>query len=361
MRPTIAVSGRFLTMTATGVQRYARELLALLAKDLGDALVVAVPPGRMLLGSDGELAELLTAAPTPTYHGVRGHAWEQVALPRLLRRAGRPVLWSPCSWGPIAVRRQVPVIHDIAPLTHPEYFPATYRLLARAITRPLVSRASLVATPSTRVAAELQEVLGVSSAKVRVVPPGVGEPFSTWPVDDVESRSRRHCVLVGAHDARKNATFLTDLWPEVHQRTGLELVLTRRSVVTTRVDSDARPSSGVRIVEDPSDEQLAELYAGALCLVWPSHYEGYGFPLLEAMAVGTPFLSTDVGAAAELAIDPSQILPLEAGRWVDQLVRWSEDGVADLACRSVSIARARTWEASAAATAALLTELSERS
>jgi glycosyltransferase involved in cell wall biosynthesis len=78
------------------------------------------------------------------------------------------------------------------------------------------------------------------------------------------------------------------------------------------------------------------------------------------MAVGTPFLSTDVGASTELAIEPDQVVPLEPAVWVDRLVRWSEDGVGAIARRSVDVARSRTWDAGAAATVALLTQLSSR-
>jgi glycosyltransferase involved in cell wall biosynthesis len=347
-------------MTATGVQRYARELLPHVAQRLGDDLVVIVPPDRIIGASADAVAELLDDDPTHRYHGPGGHWWEQIVLPRLLRRSGARMLWSPCDWGPLAVRGQVPVIHDIAPLTEPHHFERAYRLLARVLTRPLVARSACVATPSARVKAELHDVLGVPLSKVHVVPPGVGEPFSSWPIDDVERRERRSCVLVGAHDARKNAAFLIDIWPQVRARTGLDLVLTRRTVVTTRGPAPVRPIPGVRIVDDPTDHELAQLYADALCLVWPSHYEGYGFPLLEAMAVGTPFLSTDVGASTELAIEPDQVVPLEPAVWVDRLVRWSEDGVGAIARRSVDVARSRTWDAGAAATVALLTQLSSR-
>ncbi len=352
-RHVIAVNGRFLTMSVTGVQRYAHEILRLIGGKLDGTLRIIVPPDRVLERDpeEGEVESDLR------WHGVDGHRWEQLVLPRLVRGVGAGVLWSPCSWGPLAVRSHVPVIHDIAPLTLPEHFTPLYRILARSFTAPLVRRAALVATPSVRVRGELLERFSIEPEHVRVVPPGVGAPFTSAPVDDLDRRGGRYCVLVGAHASRKNAAFLLRLWPTVHERTGLELHLTYRRIVTTRRlrSLEQQRTAGVVLHPDPTDEELVRLYAGALCLVWPSYYEGYGFPLLEAMAVGTPFLSTDVGAAAELAVRPEeQILPLEPERWTDRLEAWHSSDLSELRRASAARARARTWDAAAVQTARML-------
>jgi glycosyltransferase involved in cell wall biosynthesis len=357
----VAVNGRFLTMTSTGVQRYAHEILRRLRPELEAKLFVVVPPNRVFEGDDPAIAEI---AVTRRWHGMSGHRWEQLVLPRLARRSGARALWSPCSWGPVVVRRQVPVIHDIAPLTQPRYFTPAYRALARVLTPPLVRRSALVVTPSTRVGAELVERFPLEPEQVRVVPPGVGSPFNSRSLDDLERRNGQYCLLVGAHDSRKNAEFVLDLWPEVRARTGLELHLTRRRVVTTRRGQPLERMTGAGAVvhTDPTDAELADLYADALCLLWPSHYEGYGFPLLEAMAVGTPFLSTDVGAAAELAVAPEeQILPLEPGRWIERLEGWHSAGLGGLREASAWRARAQTWDAAAEQTARILDHLAQSS
>jgi glycosyltransferase involved in cell wall biosynthesis len=352
----VAVNGRFLTMSATGVQRYAREILQRLGDHIDRPVLVVVPPDRILEIDDPDLS---TLEPTGRWHGARGHAWEQLALPRLYRRINGAVLWSPCSWGPIAARRHVPVIHDLGPLIQPQFFTPAYRGIARLLTRPLVRRAALVVTPSTRVRSELVARFSLSHKRVLVIPPGVGPPFASIPLDDIDRRNGRYCLLVGAHDSRKNAEFLLDLWPDVYERTGLELHLTFKSFVTVRRLLHLEDGSrGVVVHVDPTDEELARLYAEALCVLWPSHYEGYGFPLLEAMATGTPFLATDVGAAAELAVAPEdQILPLEPQRWRERIEAWQAEGIAELRQESAARARARTWDAAARQTADLLHEL----
>jgi glycosyltransferase involved in cell wall biosynthesis len=319
---------------------------------------VIVPPDRILAPDDPALARTTM---TERWHGVNGHRWEQLSLPRLVHRAGAHALWSPCSWGPVAVRRQAPVVHDIAVLTHPYYYTRAYRVLARTLTGSLVRRSACVVTPSVSVRDVLLARFPLDPDGVIVVPPGVGPPFATAPLDDLDRREGRYCVLVGAHDTRKNPEFLLELWPTVHARTGLELHLTRRRFVTTRRVQDlGLASAGVVVHDDPTDEELAALYAGALCLLWPSHYEGYGFPLLEAMAVGTPFLATDVGAAAELAVRPEeQILPLEPDRWVEQIEEWHSEGLGELRAASARRARAQTWEEAAVQTGTLLDGLVE--
>lgn len=356
-RHLVAVNGRFLTMTATGVQRYAHEILSRLRTYLESDLAVIVPPGRVLEGDDLDAAEIRQTA---RWHGLDGHLWEQTVLPRLVRKTRAAALWSPCSWGPVATRRQVPVIHDIAPITLPEHFAPMYRALARGLTRPLVRRSALVVTPSNRVRDELLAQFSLEPDHARVVLPGVGEPFVSAPLDDLGSRNGTYCLLVGAHTARKNAQFLIDLWPEVYARTKLELRLTYRHFVTTsRLAALERvQTEGVVLHADPSDDELVKLYAGALCLVWPSRYEGYGFPLLEAMAVGTPFLSTDVGAASELAVRPEeQILPLVPERWCERIEAWQSADLSELRAESARRARTQTWEAAAEQTAHLLDDV----
>ena len=359
-RHVIAVNGRFLTMSVTGVQRYAREILDRICSNLDSDLRVIVPPDRVLEGDDPELGDFRTVL---RWHGIDGHRWEQLVLPRLIRKVGGRVLWSPCSWGPLSVKGHVPVIHDIAPITLPEHYTPLYRTFARAMTGPLVRRSALVVTPSARVREELLEQFSIKPEHVQVVPPGVGEPFVSASIEELEPGEPGYCLLVGAHASRKNAAFLLDLWPRVHARTGLELHLTYRRIVTTRRlrSLEQARSPGVVLHADPSDDELVRLYAGALCLVWPSFYEGYGFPLLEAMAVGTPFLSTDVGAATELAVSAEeQILPLDPERWIERIEAWHSADLSKLGQASAARARAQTWEDAASRTARILETLDER-
>lgn len=346
MTPVVTVNGRFLTQPVTGVQRYAREIvgrLPAMAPDLRFRLLV--PPDRVV---ELEPGVELPAELDDRWWGGRGHLWEQTHLPRLVRRARSDLLLSPGGWGPLALRRQLVVIFDLHPLTHPEYFVPGFVRWSRLAMPRLVRVPPRVAVISEHVRDQIVNRLRVDPARVDIVPPAVGSPFIDWPLGDLDAISGDQCVFVGGDKAQKNLAFVLGFWPDIHRRLGLELVVTERAV-GSRIERRGEDPAGVRRVIDPSDEELAALYAKSLCLLWPSLAEGYGIPLLEAMACGTPFLSADVGAARELALVPNQVLPLDADRWVAELARWCDVGVTDLRRRSVEVARAASWERSTGA------------
>jgi glycosyltransferase involved in cell wall biosynthesis len=274
-----------------------------------------------------------------------------VVLPALVHKLRSDLLVSPCNWGPIGVRAQLPLFHDAAPMFHPQYFTPSYVRLARQVMPRLVRRATRSAVTCDRVKQELIRYTGARADRIDVIPPGVGAPFTDLDVDPARPRSPR-CVFIGGYDVRKNLGFLWRMWPRVHAELGLELhVVARAWTSTRRIDGHSTGDlpAGVVVHTDTDDTALADLLADSLCLLWPSHYEGYGLPLLEAMAVSTPFISSDTGAARELAVVAGQVLPLCPGQWFDQLRRWRTNDPVDLRRTSMDRARRATWSRSAEA------------
>jgi glycosyltransferase involved in cell wall biosynthesis len=353
--PVIAVNARFVTQPLTGVQRYAHEIVGRLAATTGWRIRLLLPPDRIV---DLEPGQSTVGELDERWWGARGHLWEQTRLPLLYRRSGADLLLSPAGWGPLTVRRQLAVIFDLHPITHPEHFVRAFRIQTRVATPVLAHVPPRVAVISEHVRDQVVRHLRVQPDRVDIVPPAVGPPFIDRPLADPATRGRGHALFVGGDKAQKNLRFVLDFWPEVHERLGLELVVTERSIAS-RVGSVVADPPGVRRVQDPGDDELVHLYESALCLLWPSVAEGYGIPLLEAMAVGTPFLSADVGAARELAPEGGRVLPLERQAWIDQLVAWTGDpaGLAALRQRAAEAARLHTWERSAT----LMGEALERS
>jgi len=335
----VAVNGRFLTRPVTGVERYAGEILSRLSIDAGVAVIV--PPNRVTT------PQRTSSLETEPWTGVGGHRWEQFVLPRLADRIDADLLVNPCNHGPLRTRAQLIVLHDLLPLRFPGFVSRPYAEWTRFASRMLARTSRRVVTVSDRSREEILALLDVQPDKVDVVPPGVGLPFTGISLDDVGDRLGRYCVFVGSHDRRKNLGFVLSFWDRVWKELGIELHLIRQRSATPIDETIEVERPGVVTHVAPDDSTLARLYADALCILWPSLHEGWGIPLLECAATGTPFLATDVGGAPLMAVEPEQILPLDADRWFARLERWSSSDIAPLRRRSAERARSFTWERSA--------------
>lgn len=284
---TLVVNGRFLTQRITGVQRYAREMLGALAPLAAGRwrIVLAVPAGSL-------------EPPAPAADVVQddsrltGHAWEQLRLPWLFRRLKGDLLWSPCNTGPAAVGAQAVTIHDAAVFAGPGWFSPAFGAYYRALHRLLGRRCRRVLTDSAFSRDELARFHVAPAAKLRVVPAGTAlRAPADRPVPGAP-----YLFMLGSRDPRKNAAALLDAWrlmPEDLRR-GRELVIAGGGARSFSDERAGPVPPGVRFLGRVDDEELPGLYAGAEALVAPSIYEGFGLPPLEAMAVGTPVLASDI-------------------------------------------------------------------
>lgn len=244
-------------------------------------------------------------APRRSTTGVRGHAWEQLALP-VLARGSRLVL-SPANVAPVAGAANVVMIYDLAAFTG-EWYRAAYARWHRIIVPRIARRARLVLTASDFVRREIADVLGVEPGRIATVPLGVDERFAR-PADAeaVAARlglRRPYVLALGTDLPRKNLALLDRIGPRLAEE-GLEVVLggSTRSYMP-------RGDYGARTLGYVADGDLPGLYAGAAVLAVPSLYEGFGLGCLEAMAAGTPVVASNRGALPEtcgpaaLLVDP---------------------------------------------------------
>jgi glycosyltransferase involved in cell wall biosynthesis len=240
---------------------------------------------------------------------VRDLGWYLGALPLLARAAD--VLHCPTFRAP--VRSRVPLVvtfHDLAVLRHPETFNTWTRRYSRAFIPRVAHTAARVIAVSEFTAGELVDLLGVPETKIRVIPNAVGPPF-TAAGDAAEGD---YVLAVSTLEPRKNLGRLVEGFRRADLN-GCEL-----RVVGARGWGGIEPvqSSRVRWLGEVSDDELARLYRGARCAAYVSLYEGFGLPVLEAMACGTPVVTADLPPIREFArgvvkVDPRDADAIAAG------------------------------------------------
>jgi alpha-1,3-rhamnosyl/mannosyltransferase len=230
-------------------------------------------------------------------------------------------------------------IHDLSFEDEPRLMGVRDRLVFRRVVPHAARRAARVLTVSERTKRGLVERYGLAPERVVVTPNGVDPAFRP----DGASPSRRapYALAVGAIQERKNQRAALAAAREA----GLELVVVGPAK-DHRVADELR-DAGARLEGYVSRERLAELYRGAACLVQASRHEGFGLPVVEAMASGTPVVTVPDPALVEVAGDAAVVVPEEA---LDDGIRRAIADRERLRDAGLDRARAFTWEAAAEAT-----------
>jgi glycosyltransferase involved in cell wall biosynthesis len=223
---------------------------------------------------------------------ARDVGWYLAALPRAAERDRVDVLHCPTFRAP--TRSRVPLVvtvHDLAVLRHPYLFNRWSRGYGRRVLPAIARAADAIIAVSAFTAREVSELLDVPAERVHVVPNAVGPPFRP----DGPSADGEYVLAVATLEPRKNLERLVE--GHLRARTGLELrVAGPDGWGGTRV---AGP--GVRWLGEVGTDELARLYRGARCVVYVSLYEGFGLPVLEAMACGAPVVTAQAEAVSEVA------------------------------------------------------------
>jgi glycosyltransferase involved in cell wall biosynthesis len=245
---------------------------------------------------------------------------------RLSALGGFDVLHCPTYYAPLRPRvPTVVTVHDLAVLRNPEWFPAWTRAYAPRVVPTMIRAATRVIAVSEFTARETEELLGVPRERIRVVPNGVEPVFAR----EGPSAEGDYVLAVGTLEPRKNL-----------QRT---IAAAKRIGVELRVVGEqgwGRVDPGVAWQGRVGDEELARLYRGARCLVYPSHYEGFGIPVAESLACGTPVVTSRGSAMEEVAGDAAVLVdPLD----VDSIAA----GIVEASSRPVGGFEAPTWDEAA--------------
>jgi glycosyltransferase involved in cell wall biosynthesis len=247
-------------------------------------------------------SELNTLRPAQALQGIKGHIWEQVYLPMQLRHR---LLWSPGNTGPISVSRQVLTLHDASSLDHPEWFERKFAQWYGALLPRLVRKVRAVITASQFSRERIVQLTAVNPERVHVITHGVDlrfRPADPKAVQQLRTRfdlNAPYILSVGSLEPRKNLQTLLQAW-QLGNFDGATLAIAGASGhVFKKLSLDSIPA-GVRLLGRVEDELLPVLYSGAAGFVYPSIYEGFGLPPLEAMACGCPVAVSNIPTLQEV-------------------------------------------------------------
>jgi glycosyltransferase involved in cell wall biosynthesis len=351
VRLRVALDARALTDEATGVGRYIRALTAAFQESHGVDLVAYRDPGPRILGP-------------------------QLAMPLRMRRDGAQLIHGPANALPLLPLGlpEVVTIHDLAIYDHPEWFPAGQWFATTVVVPRSVRRARLVICPSEATKKATVRLFGIAPDRCRVIPHGVETEFSLPLSSAVRAEVSARYALpphyllqVGTVQPRKN--YVTTLRAlkriPVEQRIPLVVVggfgWNYDAVVQAVRELELR--DWVRFVGYADMTDLPALYQLAQAVVFPSLDEGFGLPLLEAFAAGTPVVASNAGAIPEVAGDAALLCRADDDEAVslNVLRLFTEPRLRE---RQVAAGRARaglySWSASAAAHRAVYESVAER-
>ena len=295
----LALNGRFLTQGLTGVQRFASELTGAM-----DALARAERwPATQVLMPHGAVGATFGHLDATRVGRITGHGWEQFELPWHAR--GRFLLSLGNTAPVLAGRRQAVVIHDAGVFDTPESYSPQFRAWYRTLHTTLARTGATLITVSEFSRGRIAARLGIEPARLRVIPEG-GEHILRAPADtQILSKhglvAGQYALAVGTA-AHKNLDALGGAATFLAQR-GLALAAVGAANPVVFRQAAGAGGPGAVALGRVSDAQLRALYEGALCLVFPSRYEGFGLPPLEAMVCGCPVLATRSGAVPEVCGD----------------------------------------------------------
>jgi glycosyltransferase involved in cell wall biosynthesis len=364
----VGLDGRGFGSPAGGVRRYVRELTTAL---------VAIDPEMQLMAIGTHPGDTLPPGVTGVPIGrslPSNFGWSIDGLPRAIRRTGLDVFHAPAYTAPLwGAHPLVVTIHDVSYARHPEWYPYRIDPVRRWFYRRSAQAADLVITDSEFSRREIEAAYAIPPEHIRVIPLGVGAPFAPMAGKRGTPEGHRSPTMlhVGDLHARRNLRVLVDVLAMLRSR---EDALRNTSLVLAGADRGAGAeilehakalgvADGIRLVSAANDQAVVALMHQADVFAYPSVYEGFGLPPLEAMACGTPVIASKASSIPEVVGDAGMLVaPDDLRGWYDAAVSvlTSEPHAAALRRSGLARAASFTWQRTARQTRDVYREVARR-
>jgi len=306
-RRSIYINGRFLSQKMTGVNRFAFQMCNALYSHGVKFEVVA--PKKIIEDYQPEF-------PVTRWGILKGPMWELFDLSRFLKKRRNPLLLSFSGLGPLFYHNQVITIHDLAFMVNPEWFSKKYYLFYRLCTPVIAGNARKIITVSNFSKNEIIKFLGMPSEKIVIINNAVSLQCKNdnKPDNPVDVK---YILSVSSLDPRKNLANLIEAYNMTGLKEDYNLVLAGKCDRLFNIQSTGSIAS--KSLGFVTDRRLVQLYKNALLFIYPSLYEGFGIPVLEAMSLGCPVVISDIPVFREIFgdagcyVDPYSTVSLKEG------------------------------------------------
>jgi glycosyltransferase involved in cell wall biosynthesis len=297
----VYINGRFLTQKTTGVQRVAEEILKNLDKCLGEqnikAKFIILIPKNVIKQLDLKNIE------TRKVDFLKGHLWEQAVLPWITRKS---FLINFCNTGPLFKKNQSVFIHDAAIQSAPNGFSKKFIYWYKIIYKLLGSNARNIVTVSNFSKEELINYYPKMENKISVVYNGANHVLDIKHDDEILKKhglvDKNFILAVSSANPNKNFKVIMDAVSKMKDFEG-EVIIAGGKQGNVFSDNTLEFNEKCKWVGYVSDEELVSLYKNAKVFVFPSIYEGFGLPPLEAMSLGCPVISSNKASMPEVLQD----------------------------------------------------------
>lgn len=297
----IYINGRFLTQNITGVQRYAIEIVKALDKYLNDNKLNDEYKFEIVCPKNIKQNLNLKNIEIKNFGNLKGHLWEQIELPLYVKNK---FLFNFCNCAPLVKINQIVTIHDVAVCDVPYAYSKFFRIWYKFMYRVLTSRLKKIFTVSEFSKKRLNKYFNIPLERVEVTYNGIDHIKNIKPDEKIFSRfsieKKNYILAVSSLNPSKNFRLILEtakISPEIN------FVIAGGTNSNIFKEQGLEITSNVKFIGYVNDEELVALYKYASCFIYPSIYEGFGIPPLEAIYFNCPVILSNIDVFKEIYMD----------------------------------------------------------